>query len=674
MDPDATSKVIFMDTDHIKIENSHISPWSVEDVSEFLNYCCPECDFKDKNLQSFSDHALGNHMDATILFGSENNIIRPERVENKSSPFKCNICDYRAARNANLIKHIKYVHEGTKPLRWSICDYESATNSHLKRHIENVHEDNPCNFDNDITETQIDIKIESDEDYKNELKSEEDTSKDPAIDKPVTCELCWTDFSSAKLLKKHTIQNHTFKEDRTLKCCPHCDHKVKKLGNLKRHIESKHTDHAEKKYFCEKCNEGHIFKHSLNVHYYIKHSDFVCEVCGKAFKNKIYLNQHKYIKHKAKEKNDFMCETCGYTTFCKVRLKGHILLKHKTDKHHQCPHCTYKSPVLVRVRIHIDSAHPEVGEKKLFCNHCTKSFIYKDSLKRHLDQLKEKAKYQPKISIKCDYCAEVLKSNSDIKNHYKSEHPNQAMVLSDLTRYNCSQCTAFYFTDHSLKLHYSKKHALGSNPKKLSIQCDYCDEILDSTYQTKVHYKNFHPNQPIITVGLTKLKCSDCFEFYFLEQELEAHENIEHGTETDTKYCKLCRIPYKDMHNCSKEKSIKKQKGKRFPCSQCPRYFSSNLHLKDHVNTVHENRLDFACDQCGKKLASKKRLVQHIQQTHSKQVICEICNRKIANPAQLKRHKVFTHKQTEGAWFCQKCPKSVFFSKSTYELHLKDKH
>ena len=369
MDPDATSKVIFMDTDRIKIENYHISPWSVEDVSEFLHYCCPECDFKDKNLQSFSDHALGNHMNATIFFGSENNIIRPERIENKIKPFNCNICDYKAARNANLSKHIKSVHEGIKPFKCSICDYESATNSHLKRHIENVHEDNQSNFDNDIIEPQIDIKIESDENYENELKSEEDTSKDPAIDEPVTCELCWTDFLSTKLLKKHTIQNHTFKEDRTLKCCPHCDHKVKKLGNLKRHIESKHTDHAEKKYFCEKCNEGHIFKHSLNVHYYIKHSDFVCEVCGKAFKNKIYLNQHKYIKHKPKERNDFICETCGYTTFCKVRLKGHILLKHKTDKHHQCPHCTYKSPVLVRVRIHIDSAHPEVDEKKFFCNH-----------------------------------------------------------------------------------------------------------------------------------------------------------------------------------------------------------------------------------------------------------------------------------------------------------------
>ena len=160
MDPDARSNVIFMDTNHIKIENSHIrSPWSVVDVSEFLNYCCPECDFKDKNLQSFSDHALGNHMDATIFFGSENNIVRPERIQSKSKSFKCNICDYRAARNANLIKHIKSVHEGikpgfkynhvdfetgeaifVKPFKCHICSYDTVNKTHLKRHVETVHE------------------------------------------------------------------------------------------------------------------------------------------------------------------------------------------------------------------------------------------------------------------------------------------------------------------------------------------------------------------------------------------------------------------------------------------------------------------------------------------------------------------------------------------------------
>ena len=47
----------------IKLETlPDITPWMVDNVSVFLNYCCPECDFKEKNLQIFSDHALGQKL------------------------------------------------------------------------------------------------------------------------------------------------------------------------------------------------------------------------------------------------------------------------------------------------------------------------------------------------------------------------------------------------------------------------------------------------------------------------------------------------------------------------------------------------------------------------------------------------------------------------------------
>ena len=42
---------------HSKARNN---PWEVEDVSVFLKYHCPECEFHDQNLQFFADHALGN--------------------------------------------------------------------------------------------------------------------------------------------------------------------------------------------------------------------------------------------------------------------------------------------------------------------------------------------------------------------------------------------------------------------------------------------------------------------------------------------------------------------------------------------------------------------------------------------------------------------------------------
>jgi hypothetical protein len=37
-------------------------------------------------------------------------------------------------------------------------------------------------------------------------------------------------------------------------------------------------------------------------------------------------------------------------------------------------------------------------------------------------------------------------------------------------------------------------------------------------------------------------------------------------------------------------------------------------------------------------------------------------------------YKVFVHNETEGAWHCEKRPKSAFFSQSAFEKHVKTKH
>ena len=44
--------VIATNKDPIKVEKfEDYNPWAVDDVSTFLNYCCPECDFKNVELQ-----------------------------------------------------------------------------------------------------------------------------------------------------------------------------------------------------------------------------------------------------------------------------------------------------------------------------------------------------------------------------------------------------------------------------------------------------------------------------------------------------------------------------------------------------------------------------------------------------------------------------------------------
>ena len=56
---------------------SKFNPWAVTDVSVFLKYCCPECEFNDPILQYFADHSLTHHPNSSSLFIDQNSIELP---------------------------------------------------------------------------------------------------------------------------------------------------------------------------------------------------------------------------------------------------------------------------------------------------------------------------------------------------------------------------------------------------------------------------------------------------------------------------------------------------------------------------------------------------------------------------------------------------------------------
>ena len=56
------------------LKNENHNPWSVENVSDFLKYCCPEpeCDYSNQTLKVFTEHALENHTKAKVFFTAKN--------------------------------------------------------------------------------------------------------------------------------------------------------------------------------------------------------------------------------------------------------------------------------------------------------------------------------------------------------------------------------------------------------------------------------------------------------------------------------------------------------------------------------------------------------------------------------------------------------------------------
>ena len=67
----------------IKLEKFDENPWSVNDASVFLKYCCPECDYNSESLKVFSNHALQYHERSSTLFNEKNNGIETvPKIEN----------------------------------------------------------------------------------------------------------------------------------------------------------------------------------------------------------------------------------------------------------------------------------------------------------------------------------------------------------------------------------------------------------------------------------------------------------------------------------------------------------------------------------------------------------------------------------------------------------------
>ena len=326
-----------------------------------------------------------------------------------------------------------------------------------------------------------------------------------------------------------------------------------------------------------------------------------------------------------------------------------MLHKHKPERHKQCPFCDFKSPNIQKIQIHIDRYHQkEGGEKKHLCDICSTTFIYQTSLSYHkyfkctkfigerfpIGKRKRSTKtYQPKFTceIKCDYCEQTLKSSIRIKLHYKNQHPGKSIIAEGHKKYNCTHCDDFFFTDYECQQHLNIKH-------DVETEINFCKKCKKGYFKEHDYCKaDYHyPSQK------KEILCDKCNSDFTTNQGLKRH--------------------IKSVHE-----------NIRYPCNQCDKTYSNEKLLRSHNQSVHENCQDFVCKPCGKIFGSHFKLGKHNWQSHS-QMTCDICGRVVANNQRLQKHKVFVHNQTDGVWFCEKCPKDVFFAQKMLDKHIRNKH
>ena len=82
-----------------------------------------KCQFFDCNYATTQIHHMKYHI----------------RSHTGEKPFKCRQCDYKAAVNSSITRHVKQVHLRLKPYICPYCPYKCNTNTGLKLHINNRH-------------------------------------------------------------------------------------------------------------------------------------------------------------------------------------------------------------------------------------------------------------------------------------------------------------------------------------------------------------------------------------------------------------------------------------------------------------------------------------------------------------------------------------------------------
>ena len=91
----------------IRKEEYESNPWSVESVSELLKYCCPECNYIEKNLKLFSNHAQEKHEKSSILINDINKMI-PKNYSSNSVQVYLNV--NKSKKQLNSSKKSRHPH------------------------------------------------------------------------------------------------------------------------------------------------------------------------------------------------------------------------------------------------------------------------------------------------------------------------------------------------------------------------------------------------------------------------------------------------------------------------------------------------------------------------------------------------------------------------------------
>ena len=318
---------------HLNISSN---PWDVSSLQDFQYFCCPECDSRHKDAQTFIDHAVLFHEQTKETLVNLHLIqIQDVLKEPQDYEYESDVIIPQEFLEVNIQSFIKQ----------EIVEPEAKSDL--------------------VTDAKSDSRYECDQcpkSYKNKVSLDKHVrAKHRDSFKSFKCDICQKICGSQTILDYHVTTHYLSESTNKMLKCDHCSYTTYKgTFDFKKHLAEKH-DIGEAKFKCDICNKVLISRSHLQKHKRLKHQDkscesgikslnenedtldikFKCEFCDKIFTKKRAWTQHRdYERRKlnmAKKQGQYeidtvyKCDQCSNSYKFKHALKKHMQLKHDDD-------------------------------------------------------------------------------------------------------------------------------------------------------------------------------------------------------------------------------------------------------------------------------------------------------------------------------------------------------
>ena len=258
------------------------------------------------------------------------------------------------------------------------------------------------------------------------------------------------------------------------------------------------------------------------------------------------------------------------------------------------------------------------------------------------------------------------------------ENPWNIRSIYDLQYFNCPSCI---FKNSSKQEIIN--HAYNLHPESIEYLMNIDDNSLmdvslpwDVVVKKEIKAETEHFGNPVEFEYPINVECMPDIKTgnNYNQGIIIKQDFIEYETQKDLHKCEVCGIVFDKLsHLRTHIKSV--HDGKiEYKCDRCDKTFGKTSKLKYHVKTVHEGIKEHKCELCGKCFGLLCHLKTHIKTIHEKQkdYKCQTCGKAYSRLEHLKIHIRSVHEKKKDHK-CEFCGKE-FCDMSNFKRHIKDIH